>query len=135
MLAGFFLGCLDTASNSLVLYMLGPLRSPPFTQSLHAMVALGFTLGSLIIRPFLPEEQEDNSQLCNVFAQNETINETHNGAFNTATDIVSDGSTTQTNQNIPNLIWPFSIICSVHIICCIGYLCLGKIIIIHNNIL
>ena len=30
--SGFFLGGLDTASNSLVLYMLGPQRSPPFTQ-------------------------------------------------------------------------------------------------------
>ena len=30
--SGFFLGGLDTASNSLVIYMLGPQGSPPFTQ-------------------------------------------------------------------------------------------------------
>ena len=30
--SGFFLGGLDTASNSLVIYMLGPERSPPWTQ-------------------------------------------------------------------------------------------------------
>ena len=59
MMAGIFLGCLDTASNSLVVWMLGPDRSPPFTQSLHAMVALGFVLGSLIVRPFLPHSEQD----------------------------------------------------------------------------
>merc|ERR1719481_189503 len=60
LLAGIFIGCLDTASNSLVLYMLGPDRAPPFTQSLHAFVGMGFVLGSLIVRPFLPDV-EDNS--------------------------------------------------------------------------
>ena len=50
MVAGFFIGSLDNASNSLVLYMLGPARSPPFTQSLHAMVGLGFMLGSIVVR-------------------------------------------------------------------------------------
>ena len=48
LLAGTAMGCLDTASNSLVLFMLGPARAPPFTQSLHAMVALGFVLGDLL---------------------------------------------------------------------------------------
>ena len=57
MIVGLFLGSFYTASNSLVIYMLGPGRSPPFTQSLHAMVALGFMLGSLVIRPFLPDNQ------------------------------------------------------------------------------
>ena len=54
-LAGVFLAGLDTASNSLVVAMLGPVRAPPFTQSLHAMVGLGFVLGSLLVRPFLPD--------------------------------------------------------------------------------
>ena len=45
LLTGFFLGCFDTADNSLFVYMLGPARSKPFIQSLHAAVALGFTLG------------------------------------------------------------------------------------------
>ena len=57
LLAGVFYGSFYTASNSLVLYMLGPERSPPFIQSLHAMVALGFMLGSLLIRPFVPDNQ------------------------------------------------------------------------------
>ena len=47
-MAGIFIGSLDTASNSLVLFMLGPDRSPPYTQSLHAFVGMGFVLGKLI---------------------------------------------------------------------------------------
>ena len=42
---GLSLGCFDSADNSLFVYMLGPERSRPFIQSLHAAVALGFTLG------------------------------------------------------------------------------------------
>ena len=45
LMAGFSLGCFDTADNSLFVYMLGPARSKPFIQSLHASVAMGFTLG------------------------------------------------------------------------------------------
>merc|ERR1719422_564742 len=63
MIVGVFLGSFYTASNCLVLYMLGPSRSPPYTQSLHAMVALGFMLGSLVIRPFLPDNQGSVSKV------------------------------------------------------------------------
>ena len=48
LLAGVFIGSLDTASNSLVLFMLGPDRSRPYTQSLHAFVGMGFVLGSFV---------------------------------------------------------------------------------------
>ena len=66
LVVGVFLGSLDTASNSLVVYMLGPALAPPLTQSLHAMVALGFVLGSLLIRPFLPDTGHtgDTGEVC-----------------------------------------------------------------------
>ena len=50
LLAGFCLGCFDCADNSLFVYMLGPARSKPFIQSLHAAVALGFTLGMIVVQ-------------------------------------------------------------------------------------
>ena len=125
LLAGFFLGCLDTASNSLVLYMLGPLRSPPFTQSLHAMVALGFTLGSLVVRPYLSEDQDNSDIVCDASAQNNTINS------NTTAFVISDDSSDPSinidAKNIPNLVWPFSIICLVHIVCAVGYLGISRL--------
>ena len=50
LLVGFSLGCFDSADNSLFVYMLGPDRSAPFIQSLHAAVALGFTLGGFCMK-------------------------------------------------------------------------------------
>jgi len=115
MIAGIFLGCLDTASNSLVIFMLGPERSPPFTQSLHAMVALGFMLGSLLVTPFLPGDQKaDHGKVCNIAANNDT------GA-------VSGGNYTldlAEADKLPNLIWPFTIIAAINVFCALSYLCL-----------
>ncbi len=39
--AGFF----DNGDNALVISMLGPQKSRPFIQSLHACTALGFVVG------------------------------------------------------------------------------------------
>ena len=46
--AGFF----DNGDNALVINMLGPQKSRPFIQSLHACTAIGFVVGNQII--FLP---------------------------------------------------------------------------------
>ena len=44
---GMSLGLFDTADNSLMVYMFGPKKSRPFTQSVHAFVGVGFVLGSV----------------------------------------------------------------------------------------
>ena len=49
---GMGLGLFDTADNSLVVYMLGPNKSRPFTQSLHAFVGVGFVIGSFLANLF-----------------------------------------------------------------------------------
>jgi len=46
---GMSLGLFDTADNSLMVYMFGPKKSRPFTQSVHAFVGVGFVFGSFII--------------------------------------------------------------------------------------
>jgi len=112
LLAGIFIGSLDTASNSLVLFMLGPDRAQPFTQSLHAFVGMGFVLGSLLVRPFLPDV-EDSSDVCD---QDEALG--HNNVTKTVVD-VDDNHT-----NIPDLAWPFLIISLIHLLCGLGYICL-----------
>jgi len=112
LLAGIFIGCLDTASNSLVLYMLGPDRAPPYTQSLHAFVGMGFVLGSLIVRPFLPDV-EDNSAVCD----DEEV-----ATYNNVTDNMLN--ITETAGDIPNLAWPFLIISLVHLLTGVGYCCI-----------
>ena len=116
MLAGAFIGSFDTASNSLVLYMLGPDRSPPFTQSLHAMVGLGFMMGSLVIRPFLPEENEETGTVCHQSILNESVTQISNSSTEENLDI----------QELPNLIWPYGIVSIIHIVCSTAFLCLSK---------
>jgi len=124
LLAGIFIGSLDTASNSLVLFMLGPDRSPPYTQSLHAFVGMGFVLGSLIVRPFLPEK-EDNSSVCEeehiAIAQSST-NVTN--VLKVDEDVQVEDLTPIVDIDFPDIAWPFLIIAMVHILTAVGYLCL-----------
>ena len=130
MLAGIFLGCLDTASNSLVVWMLGPERSPPFTQSLHAMVALGFVLGSLIVRPFLPDREEDR-MICDRLRHDNLslISPSHDGAQTAQQDNLQLAAA----QSVLPLGWPFFIICLIHTFTALAYLALGIMMNITNN--
>ena len=47
---GMSLGLFDTADNSLMVYIFGPVKSRPFTQSVHAFVGVGFVLGSVLVQ-------------------------------------------------------------------------------------
>ena len=47
---GMSLGLFDTADNSLMVYIFGPIKSRPFTQSVHAFVGVGFVLGSVLVQ-------------------------------------------------------------------------------------
>ena len=122
MMAGVFLGCLDTASNSLVVWMLGPDRSPPFTQSLHAMVAMGFVLGSLIVRPFLPDREQDR-MICDRLRHDNLslISASHDGAQTAQQDNLQLAA-----QSMLPLGWPFFIICLIHTLTALGYLALSN---------
>ena len=52
----------DTSDNSLIVYIFGPQKSRPFTQSLHTMVGVGFLMATPICKPFLPESE--TSHVC-----------------------------------------------------------------------
>jgi len=122
LLAGVFIGSLDTASNSLVLFMLGPDRSRPYTQSLHAFVGMGFVLGSLIVRPFLPEK-EDSSSVCDGFEFSTDIIVTNNVTHYTlATDTTRVQESGHDDTGFPLIAWPFLIISIVHVLTAFGYL-------------
>jgi len=117
LLSGIFQGSLSTASNSLVLFMLGPDRSPPFTQSLHAFVALGFVLGSLIVRPFLPAWEEESS-VCNEL----DIPTFHNDSESSAK--LHDDKIVSGSSHITSISWPFLIIGSFNFLTAIAFLLL-----------
>ena len=52
------LGMFDTSDNSLMVYIFGPEKSRPFTQSVHSFVGVGFVAGSALSGPFLPSDDD-----------------------------------------------------------------------------
>ena len=66
------LGMFDTCDNSLMVYIFGPQKSRPFTQSVHSFVGAGFVAGILLAGPFLPEQKTQSGDVC----PNTDINDT-----------------------------------------------------------
>jgi hypothetical protein len=58
------LGIFDTADNGLMVYIFGPEKSRPFTQSIHTLVGAGFVAGIVITMPFLPESEDITATVC-----------------------------------------------------------------------
>ena len=116
-----FIGGLDTASNSLVIYTLGPARSPPFTASLHAMVGLGFMLGSLVVRPFLPEQEEGDDNTRGVCS-----NMVSGASYNASTLNQSQHHGNQSLPDMPDLVYPFNIVSGIHFLSGAAFIALGK---------
>jgi len=96
--AGFFIGSYNTANNSLVVYMLGPDKCPPYIQSLHAFTSAGFVLSSLVVRPFFPEVNVD--AICGF------------------SDVQEEAST---EREVVNLSWPYLLISAAHILPAVGF--------------
>ena len=155
LLVGFSLGCFDSADNSLFVYMLGPDRSAPFIQSLHAAVALGFTLGgfcmkeshkcfssgSLLVHPFLPPATTSNTicqdlgllsphalnlSMINLTSSNLSL--TTSEEENTISVILEDVDVHPRHpwlHTIPDLAWPFIIIALGNLVTATAFLVLG----------
>ena len=64
------LGMFDTCDNSLMVYIFGPQKSRPFTQSVHSFVGAGFVAGILLSKPFLPAQKTTSGDVC---PRNETV--------------------------------------------------------------
>jgi hypothetical protein len=71
---------------------------------------MGFVLGSLIVRPFLPDV-EDNSAVCDEEDDVAEVNNVTEAMLNM----------TDTAAGIPSLAWPFLIISLVHLLTGVGY--------------
>ena len=104
------LGLFDTADNSLMIFMLGPKTSRPFTQSLHAFVGVGFVVGSFLVQPFLPQEQDDATTVCPGVNDNSTTTEEFQHTM---------------LGNIPSINWPYIIIGVWHFLTAFGMIALG----------
>ena len=108
---GMGLGFFDTADNSLMIYMLGPKNSRPLTQSLHAFVGVGFIIGSFLVQPFLPDNNNSDSE----------TNAVCPGAN------VTQGTEYKLDEmgGIPSINWPYIIIGAWHFLTAIGMVLLA----------
>ena len=59
--AYFSAGCFGAVNIALFVYTMGPVRSRPYTMAIHLLVGVGFLVGSFVVRPFLPGEEEGES--------------------------------------------------------------------------
>jgi len=110
---GMSLGLFDTADNSLMVYIFGPVKSRPFTQSVHAFVGVGFVLGSILVQPFLPESNSGDASVCpGTDAGNGTDSRT--GALEALPKMAG----------LPSIYWPFIAIGVWHFITAAGLLLL-----------
>jgi len=111
---GMSLGLFDTADNSLMVYIFGPVKSRPFTQSVHAFVGVGFVLGSILVQPFLPESNSGDASVCpGTAAGNGTDSRT--GALEALPKMAG----------LPSIYWPFIAIGVWHFVTAAGKLLLG----------
>merc|ERR1712241_125809 len=59
------LGAFCTADASLIVYLLGPEKSRPFTMAFHALIGAGFLAATFLVRPFLPESGDKGTdEIC-----------------------------------------------------------------------
>lgn len=111
----FALGSYITADAAMYVYTMGPIRSRPFTNALHAAVGVGFFLSSWVTRPFLPEDDKsllDRDEICNKSA---AAVETSPGD-GPQEDLASVGG---------QILWPFLISGLYCVVMSLGYLALG----------
>ena len=100
--------------------MLGPEKSAPYIQALNAFVGVGFMFGSLIIRPFLPEQQKEGSVCGSKEEQMLT-----NVSFAAEVNEVESTSSDELLGTVTALVWPFLIIALVHILTGLAFIILG----------
>jgi len=111
---GMSLGLFDTADNSLMVYIFGPVKSRPFTQSVHAFVGVGFVLGSVLVQPFLPKSNSGDASVC------------PGASAGNGTESKSDAlEAMPTMAGLPSIYWPFIAIGIWHFITAAGKLVLG----------
>merc|ERR1712001_528498 len=58
------LGAFCTADASLIVYLIGPEKSRPFTMAFHALIGAGFLAATFLVRPFLPSSEMDTEDIC-----------------------------------------------------------------------
>eukprot|EP00095_Tigriopus_kingsejongensis_P008296 maker-scaffold948_size77650-snap-gene-0.12 protein:Tk08296 transcript:maker-scaffold948_size77650-snap-gene-0.12-mRNA-1 annotation:"sodium-dependent glucose transporter 1" len=112
------LGAYITGDSSLLVYTMGPIKSRPFTNALHACVGIGFLAATFLVRPFLPSEANALKNQAEVCFGNTTA--------------PSGGASDEPRNDIEYLwglqkiAWPFVFSGAWCCLFSLGYLILGK---------
>ena len=123
------LGAFITADASIVVYTMGPHKSRPFTNALHAMVGVGFLFGTFLVRPFLPADAtaaKDRDEVC--LGTTSNSNSTSAAAAAVAVDAPDAVVEDEYLWGVQKIAWPFLITGLWSILCSFGYVVLGKIL-------
>ena len=87
------------------------------------MVGLGFMLGSLVVRPLLPEQEEGDDNTRGVCS-----NMVSGASYNTTTLLnQSHHHGNQSLPDMPDLVYPFNIVSGIHFLSGAAFIALGKL--------
>ncbi len=120
------LGAFITTDCTIPVVTMGPERSRPFTNALHAMVGLGFLGGTFLVRPFLPADAvaaKNRDEVCQTGNVTLTTEEATSGA--TSDLSVSESPEVEYLLGIDKIAWPFVITGIWCVLFSLGYVILG----------
>ena len=96
------------------------------------MVAVGFLLGSFVIRPFLPEDEggHGSSEVCSDLVTSNTSLAMDMVSLDTIEEGMGGNVTMEHSeeQNLANLVHPFSITAGCHLLSASAFIILGEAI-------
>ncbi len=104
------LGSFITSDSSMIVYTMGPIKSRPFTNALHAFVGVGFFVGTFLVRPFLPSDASALKNYDEVCGANSTQDQASKEA---------DAYEPEYLGGIQKVAWPYLI---STLMCCLGFL-------------
>ena len=106
----FAVGSFNTSDASLLVFTMGPVKSRPFTMTLHALIGAGFFAATFLVRPFLPESNEGQN-VCPGTTEHNNFSKIleHNTTAN-ATVAPSEVVNVGTIAGISKIAWPFLIV-------------------------
>jgi hypothetical protein len=125
------LGAFITADCTIPIFTMGPDKSRPFTNALHAMVGVGFLAGTILVRPFLPADAtaaKDRDEVCLSMSGNATATAvtTTTAALPAAVTTEEEEDPIETLLGIDKIAWPFIITGVWCVFFSFGYIILGE---------
>ena len=120
------LGAFCTADASLIVSLLGPEKSRPFTMAFHALIGAGFLAATFLVRPFLPDNKNtDIDQICG--RANQTDPSTSQDMEESLGSSQEDPALSVVSEGVPTIAWPFIISGAWCIVFSFGFLVLAKL--------